>query len=152
MEGIGLLAMTQWRSWQIFCLKNKYKSGRIVKNNHQGSENESVANIKLRSFNSRKSFEFVLRIMGVFGLLPEPLYLFLSLPKGKQNVIKAGLALKPAALLPEAADVSWKRRQKQNKQKQKTQKTLMPSCVVSKNSKFGRKQMWKAQSLASQRL
>lgn len=78
-----------------------------------------------------------------FGLLPEPLKPFLSLPKGKHNVIKTGQALNP-----EAADVIWKR-QKQNKQNQKTQKTLMPSCVVSKNSKFGRKRMWKALSFAS---
>lgn len=56
-----------------------------------------------------------------FGLLPEPLKPFLSFPKGKHNVTKTGLALNP-----EAADVIWKR-QKQNKQNQKTEK---PSCLV----------------------
>lgn len=56
-----------------------------------------------------------------FGLLPEPLKPFLSLPQGKHNVTKTGLALNP-----EAADVIWKRQNKTNK----TRKHQKPSCLV----------------------
>lgn len=59
-------------------------------------------------------------MVGIFGLLAWALIPFLSPPQGKHKVVKARLALKPAGLLPEMANLIWKEKQ--------------PSCVISKNS------------------